>query len=124
MRMPPQASDPFAAIRAALNAGAEITTSDQTYPLRLDTGREARMGIPEVVFAPGKSAAQIAAAVRGLLNTAGRAIVSRVGAADLVALRAGFPGATVTCGEGMRTAIVTTEQHVPRVAGGRVGIVT
>lgn len=119
-----QPPDPFAAIRAALAAGAEHAPFERTYPLRLDTGREARTGIPEVVYAPGKSAAQIAAAVQGLLDTSGRAIVSRVDLAEVTALRAAFPEAMVTCGEGMRTATVTTERHVPRVGGGRVGIVT
>ncbi|MGQ0572773.1 MAG: nickel pincer cofactor biosynthesis protein LarB [Pseudonocardia sp.] len=46
---------------------------------RPDTDREARLGLPEVVYGPGKSAAQVAGVVRSLLaaNT-GPVLVTRV----------------------------------------------
>jgi NCAIR mutase (PurE)-related protein len=46
---------------------------------RPDTDREARQGVPEVVFAPGKSAGQIAEVVRSLLTAnSGPVLVTRV----------------------------------------------
>lgn len=123
--MSPAAPDPLGALRAALtNDTPAASESGETYPLRLDTGREARTGVPEIVYAPGKSAAQLTEAVRGLLIARGRVIVSRVTPGNVVALREGFAQAIVSVGEGMRTARVTTPGYAEHVSGGRVGIVT
>ncbi|MHB8644288.1 MAG: nickel pincer cofactor biosynthesis protein LarB [Thermomicrobiales bacterium] len=118
-------SDPFDALRSALREGAtDRPTDDETDPVRLDTGREARIGVPEVVYAPGKSASNLAEAVGGLLASRGRVIVSRVDDAHTALLRARFPDALVHLGEGMRTARVTTAQYREPSSGGHVGIVT
>jgi pyridinium-3,5-biscarboxylic acid mononucleotide synthase len=123
--MSPAAPDPFGALRAALTSDATgHRAGDETYPLRLDLGREERTGIPEVVFAPGKSVNQLVAAVRGLLEARGRVIVSRVGPHEIAAINAHLPTALVAIGEGMRTACVTIVGFEERMAGGRVGIVT
>ncbi len=114
------ASDPFAALRAALTDKGDGAGGD----LRLDPGREARTGVPEVVYAPGKTAAQLVAAARGLVAAGGRAIVSRADAAALVALREGLPDCAVSAGGGMRTALVTTPEYERHETGGRVGILT
>lgn len=42
----------------------------------LDTGRAARKGVPEVVYAPGKTAEQVARISEALLETGGRVVVS------------------------------------------------
>lgn len=121
----PVAPDPLAAVRAALADGTPTTAGlDETYPVRLDAGREGRTGIPEVVYAPGKSLEQIVAAVRGLLDARGRAIVSRVGGRERDAIRARLPDAVVALEEGMRTAAVTRPGYIERTSGGRVGIIT
>lgn len=123
--MLPAAPDPLGALRAALAQPASSAKEPgETYPVRLDPGREQRTGIPEVVFAPGKSAAQLVLAIRGLLDTRGRVIVSRIGEREVEALRKQFSEATVAVGEGMRTARVTRPGFVERCSGGRVGIVT
>jgi len=119
------APDPFDALRAALRLdAAEQPATSGTYPVRLDAGREARIGVPEVVYAPGKSPSNLVEAVRGLLASRGRVIVSRVNDANSVLLRAQFPDALVEIGDGMRTARVTTEAYEEPFAGGQVGIVT
>ncbi len=61
--------------------------------LRLDTGRELRTGIPEVVFAPGKEDAEILEAARNLLATHGRVLVTRLQRERGEALAARLPGA-------------------------------
>lgn len=119
------APDPFAALRAALRPdSAEPAAGEDTYPLRLDTGREARIGVPEVVYAPGKSAGTLVDAVRGLLTARGRVIVSRVDETNAALLRARFPDARMAIGEGMRTARLTVAGYDEPPAGGHVGIVT
>lgn len=123
--MSPTAPDPFGALRAALmRDDTNGTDNSWTYPIRLDLGREARTGVPEVVYAPGKSAAQLTEAVRGLLDACGRVIVSRVMAAEVDLLRETFTHAVVTVGDGMRTAHVAGPNRTEPVFGGRIGIVT
>ncbi len=119
------APDPFDALRAALRLGAaEQTTEGETDPVRLDTGREARIGVPEVVYAPGKNPDTLMTAVGGLLAARGRVLVSRASEADVLVLRAQFPDARIEIGAGMRTARVVTEAYREPFAGGHVGIVT
>lgn len=123
--MHPAAPDPFAAVRAALSQdGDESVADDPTYPVRLDSGRESRIGVPEVVYAPGKSVATLVAAVRGLLTVRGRVLVSRVSEADTTVLRVQFADAHVEIGEGMRTARVTVAGYREQHSGGYVGLVT
>lgn len=57
----------------------------------IDHHRELRTGVPEIVFGAGKTAEQIAAALRELARRAGGAIATRVEAGKLDALRALLP---------------------------------
>jgi NCAIR mutase (PurE)-related protein len=58
----------------------------------LDLDREARQGLPEIVYGPGKTAGQIAAIVRELLaHNTGPVLATRVGAADAASVLAGVP---------------------------------
>lgn len=117
----PDPFDPLGPLRAALTPAADAPEGGD---LRLDLGREARTGVPEIVYAPGKTAAQLVAAARGLVVVSGRAIVSRVDAAALAALQAGLPEYTVEISAGMRTALVFAPAYAWQSAGGRVGILT
>jgi NCAIR mutase (PurE)-related protein len=61
---------------------------------RPDTAREARLGLPEVVYGPGKSAGQIAAVAASLLRAnTGPVLVTRVGPEVAAAVGAETPGA-------------------------------
>lgn len=61
---------------------------------RPDTAREARLGLPEVVYGPGKSAGQIAAVVASLLGAnAGPVLVTRVEPEVAAAVARATPGA-------------------------------
>ena len=57
----------------------------------IDHHRELRTGVPEFVFGAGKTAEQIAAALRELVRRAGGAIATRVDPAKADALRAVLP---------------------------------
>jgi len=59
---------------------------------RVDTHRALRHGLPEVVFAPGKTPAQIAAIVRALRESAQDVLVTRIGAEQAEAVRAELGG--------------------------------
>jgi pyridinium-3,5-biscarboxylic acid mononucleotide synthase len=60
---------------------------------RADTGREARLGLPEVVYGPGKTVDQIAGVVRSLLAANnGPVLVTRVEPDAAAAVAAAVPG--------------------------------
>ncbi|MEZ6195806.1 MAG: nickel pincer cofactor biosynthesis protein LarB [Planctomycetota bacterium] len=75
--------------RTTVAAAAREQDPDAT-GLRTDLGRAVRLGFPEVVYGPGKPAAELEAAVRELLEAHGRVMVTRVDAAARAAL-AGVP---------------------------------
>jgi len=66
--------------------------------LQLDHDRFARTGVAEAVYAPGKSPAQCAAAVAGLLSrvATGPVLLTRASAPQVEAALARNPGATAT----------------------------
>jgi NCAIR mutase (PurE)-related protein len=72
---------PFVDLREALGRiekqGVESIAEEQL-SVRIDANRFRRSGIPEVVFASNKSPAEVADALRGLVEANGRALASRV----------------------------------------------
>ena len=93
--------------------------------LRLDERREERTGIAEAVYAPGKSPAQCADAVAGLLSlTRGPVLLTRADQAQVAAATAAHPGgAVVATGPGdAALSILTWRKAGPRA--GRVAILT
>jgi hypothetical protein len=54
---------------------------------RFDAARERRRGVPEAVFAPGKTPAEIAGLVEAALGTTGRALVTRIDDEGVAAVR-------------------------------------
>lgn len=122
----PDRTDPLAPLRAAMDAlrDGDGGANDDGDALRLDAGREARTGIPEVIYAPGKSPARVIAAVEGLMRANRRAIVSRVDDVLAETLRAAFPQMLIRLSEGGRTAVVAAPEYAPGDRGGRVGILT
>jgi pyridinium-3,5-biscarboxylic acid mononucleotide synthase len=69
-----------------------VTFDDLGYA-RPDLDREARIGLPEVVYGPGKSPAEIAGIVTSLLaGNTGPVLATRVEAADAAAVLAAVPG--------------------------------
>ena len=69
-------NDPFADIRQAL--AHEGTVQDSMAEIRLDPGRAARTGIPEVVLAEQKSVEDVATSLMRLADAQGRSLASRV----------------------------------------------
>ncbi|HON81156.1 MAG TPA: nickel pincer cofactor biosynthesis protein LarB [Methanoregulaceae archaeon] len=91
----------------------------------LDVGRFLRCGVPEVVFAEGKEAGQLADIALALAGTSGRCLVSRISRAQYTFLadRATAAGLEIICHEPARMAVLSRGVPV-EPSGGVVGIIT
>jgi len=111
--------DPFAGLAAVLG----------TVSVQVDPQRQARKGVPEVVYAAGKTPRLTLVAVRDLLDTLprGRVLVSRAAPEVVDLLRAELEptGATVLVAAHGATVLVTRgDASVPAETGGVVGLLT
>jgi pyridinium-3,5-biscarboxylic acid mononucleotide synthase len=111
--------DPFAGLSAVLGV----------VPVQVDAHRQARKGVPEVVFAAGKPPRLTLQAVRALLELQprGRVLISRAGAdvVDLLRHELEPVGATVLAAPSGGTVLVTrVDAAPPPDLGGVVGLLT
>jgi NCAIR mutase (PurE)-related protein len=68
---------------------------ERTVDFRLDLERGTRTGVPEVIFAAGKTLEQNRALIAGLYSRAGFALATRIPEAQRAELAAAFPDAVV-----------------------------
>ncbi len=120
-----RAASPFDDLRAALAAPESGSgASEGGVPtVRLDFGRRARTGIPEIVHAEYKDAATVAAALVRLAERAGRALATRClpAAAAEVESRIG-PDWAVERHEAARAVVVARPGSLAPSTGARIGI--
>jgi hypothetical protein len=90
----------------------------------LDTERHARKGVPEVIYAPGKTTEQLGRICHEMLKTAGRAIVSGLDDAQWQALESGFPEFIRIANQNARTIVLRQPGQEPKPTGGRIGILS
>ncbi len=83
----------------------------------LDLGRPARKGVPEVVYAPGKTPEQVARICETLLASSERVIVSAASPEVTAEIRRSLPGVPVRSAG--RAVVVGSGEPPP--SGGRVG---
>lgn len=123
-------SDPFLDVGRALDG---IPVSDDTVQvagegtprLRLDSGRERRTGVPEVVLAERKSTDDVARSLLRLAEKSGRALASRLRDDQVSDLSALIPEThELTIDRDARTAILAQEGAKPPLTGGRVAIIS
>ena len=122
--------DPFADIRRAL-ADRESTVDDEiagateaSPNLRLDSGRMARTGIPEVVLAERKTVEDVAASLTRLVERQGRALASRLRSDQIDALPTLIGDRYIVDIDTIaRTAAVSRVGSQRLVTGGRVAII-
>lgn len=112
-------ADVFAGLAAVLAAA----------PVQVDPHRQARKGVPEVVYAAGKPITLTVAAVRALVGSqpAGRVLVSRANPELAAALTAELApdGVSVAAAPNGATLLVYRVDAVePRLTGGVVGLLT
>ena len=86
----------------------------------LDTGRAARKGVPEVIYAPGKTPEQVARICETLLESAGRIIVSGPTPGHEAELRRLLPG--VESSRAGRSLVLGPGE--PELSGGRVAAIS
>ncbi len=91
---------------------------------RLDLGRAARKGIPEVVLAETKRDDQLIAIVRAFLDRNGLALVSRARPGQLELLAREFPEMHMELRESARAAALHAPGYQRPRTGGHVGILT
>ena len=85
----------------------------------VDHNRALRSDLPEVVFGPGKTPAQVAAIAREIAGRAGRVLVSRIDPPQLDALRGALPSV-----EYNELARLAWAEETPRPRRGAVMVVT
>ncbi len=91
---------------------------------RPDPGREKRKGAPEVILGETKEVGQIIAMAKGLLEGAGRAIVSRVRPEAVEPLKAAFVGYRISERKAARAIIIYKPDYIiPRLSG-HVGVLS
>lgn len=111
--------DPFAGLAAVLGVS----------PVQVDAHRQSRKGVPEIVYAAGKSPALTLAAVRDLMqqSPSGRVLVSRASpeVSDLLRHELEPHGATLLTAAGGGTLLVLrSDAHPPAETGGVVALLT
>lgn len=91
---------------------------------RLDIGRHGRKGVPEVVYAPGKTIEQLLQICASLLEHSGRAILSGVDEEQRQAVTESFGGKIAVAGEESACLVLREPGHEPPPTGGKVGLLS
>jgi NCAIR mutase (PurE)-related protein len=118
---------PFGDLRRALqrDSGEADLVSDRGTRLRIDPNRQRRTGIPEVVHAEYKPAAEVAEALRRLTAANGRALASRVPAGSLTEIRSALePDLYVEEHEAARAVVASRPGSLRPALGGRIGVLS
>jgi hypothetical protein len=91
---------------------------------KVDIGRECRRSVPEIVLAEGKTAEEVVEITSTLLESCGRAIVSRVSKEHVNALQEEFGRGSNSMKfyEKPRIAVISRSDYHPNQVGGRIGI--
>ena len=92
--------------------------------VNLDFTREARKGVPEVVYAGVKSDEQVIAIVRAFLDQSGHAVVSRLRARTAERLRRELDDCHFDLRRLARAAAIHAPGYSPPRTGGQIGILT
>ncbi|NBU65401.1 MAG: hypothetical protein EBS29_13015, partial [Chloroflexia bacterium] len=89
----------------------------------IDLLRQARTGMPEVIYAASKTAAQTIAIADGILAHHGRVLISRPDSDTVTQIRAHFHDAVITRGTADRIITVALPQSQLPLSGGDVGVI-
>jgi len=92
---------------------------------RLDTGRWNRRGVPEIILAEGKDSKDVANLALGMANEQGIALVSRLGAEDVLAVEDALLGEELAFeyNERAKMAVIRKKDHEINFTG-KIGIIT
>jgi pyridinium-3,5-biscarboxylic acid mononucleotide synthase len=92
---------------------------------KIDTNREHRKGIPEIILAENKTAKDVVEITKHMLNENGRVIISRCNPEHISALRTDLPK-SVSCSvnEKARMVVLKKKGHTIKSTGGKIGLLT
>jgi NCAIR mutase (PurE)-related protein len=92
---------------------------------KLDSNREHRKGIPEIILAENKTTKDVVEITLCMLGETGRVIVSRCNPVQIEALKAALPdGASIQVNEKAKMAIVKNKSFKVKSTGGKIGLLT
>jgi pyridinium-3,5-biscarboxylic acid mononucleotide synthase len=92
---------------------------------KIDTNREFRKGIPEVILAEGKQTEDLLQISLRMLQKSGRVIISRCSKEQLAAITAAVPkGCTLQVNEKARIAVAKKNSFKIKKTGGKIGVLT
>jgi NCAIR mutase (PurE)-related protein len=92
---------------------------------KIDSNREHRKGIPEIVLAENKTTKDAVEITLRMLSENGRVIVSRCSQEQIQALQNALPaGATCKINEKARMVILKKRNHSLKSTGGKIGLLT
>ncbi|MBT0158596.1 nickel pincer cofactor biosynthesis protein LarB [Candidatus Bathyarchaeota archaeon A05DMB-2] len=92
---------------------------------KIDTNRECRKGIPEIILAEGKTTADLVNISLRILSEKGRVIISRCDAKQLRALKKAAPKeAVLQVYDKAKMIVIKTKTFVIRSNGGKIGLLT
>ncbi len=91
---------------------------------RLDTGRLQRKGVPEIVFAPGKTVGQLLEICSTLVEAGGRSIVASLSGEQQAALESRFAGMIAAQSAEAKTIVLAKKGLKPRAGGGKIGVLS
>ncbi len=91
----------------------------------IDSHRELRKGVPEVILADGKETIHLTEIVDKMLDSRGRSIVSRCSPMQIKAIKAAVPkDAVLQVFDTTRMIVVKTKDFVVSPTGGKVGVIS
>jgi len=113
---------PFDAVRRELQ---QTSADGSAGNVRLDPGREARIGVPEFILASSKSLDEVERSLRALAGRIGRATATRCRdeQLDLLPVRM-QPELGVEIDRDARTLTAAVSGRTPVMTGGKIGIIT
>lgn len=91
----------------------------------IDSHRELRKGLPEIILADGKDTKHLTEIVNKMLNSRGRSIVSRCNSQQIDAIKAAIPpDVDLHVFDDARMVVVKKKDFVVSITGGKVGLIT
>jgi len=91
----------------------------------IDSHRELRKGLPEIILADGKDTKHLTEIVNKMLNSRGRSIVSRCNSQQIDAIKAAIPvDVDLHVFDDARMIVVKKKDFVVSITGGKVGLIT
>ena len=91
----------------------------------IDSHRELRKGVPEVILAEGKDTNHLTEIVVKMLDSRGRSIISRCTPQQIEAIKEAVPrDADLQVYDGARMIVVTKKDFIVSSTGGKVGLIT